>query len=248
MELTKYEKCILILLAAMLILFTVLYIVTTSQVGLAYKGSILIPSYEEGRTVYSGDIDKIAAQFVVTDDHIVTFTYGNKTYGPYTVKEDPTAAHASNKFLTGYTILDGDKVFFRGGVRKNENSYEFYDEAGKRISPEVTISSSIGGQSYDKDGNLIDPMVPSKTTILRLVSGPELTHKGNWGIWFAGLILSIFTAISVVFADAIFRFRMSLWIHDAYDVEPSDRALISRYIGWALGILLVFILFTKGLQ
>lgn len=248
MELTKYEKCILILLAAMLILFTVLYIVTTSQVGLAYKGSILIPSYEEGRTVYSGDIDKIAAQFVVTDDHIVTFTYGNKTYGPYTVKEDPTAAHASNKFLTGYTILDGDKVFFRGGVRKNENHYEFYDESGNRIGPEITISSSMGGQSYDKDGNLIDPMVPSKTTILRLVFGPELTHKGNWGYWFGGLLLSIFTAISVVFADAIFRFRMSLWIHDAYDVEPSDRALAVRYTGWALGILLTLIFFTKGLQ
>ena len=87
------------LLAAMLILFTVLYIVTTSQVGLAYKGSILIPSYEEGRTVYSGDIDKIAAQFVVTDDHIVTFTYGDKTYGPYNVTEDITAIPKENRFL-----------------------------------------------------------------------------------------------------------------------------------------------------
>ena len=248
MELTKYEKIILFLLVAMLIIFTVLYIVTTSQVGFAHQGSILILSYEEGRTVYTGEIEKTAAQFVVTDDHIITFTYGNKTYGPYTVKEDPTAAPANNKFLTGYTILDGDKVFFRGGVQNNGNYYSFYDTNGEYLGPEIFTTGSKNGYSYDKDGNRIDPMVPTKTTLLRLVSGPKLTHKGKWGYWFGGLILSIFTAISVVFADAIFYFRMSRWIHDAYDVEPSNRALAVRYTGWALGILLVMILFTKGLQ
>ena len=231
-----------------MIIFAVLYIVTTSQVGFAHKDSILIPSYEEGRTLYTGTIEKTEAQFIVTDDHTVTFIYGDKTYGPYTVREDPTTVPADKKHLTGYEILDGDKVFFRGSVRKNENYYEFYDEAGNWIGAEITDSSSNGGKTYDQDGNLIDPMIPTKTTLLRLVTGPELTHKGNGGVWFACLFLSIVTAVSVVFADALFHFRMSRWIQDPHDVEPSDRELTTRHIRWALSVLFLLILYIYGLQ
>ena len=248
MKLTLYQKCILFLLAAMLIIFTVLYIVTASQVGFAYSGSILIPSYEDNRTLYAGTIEGKQAQFVVTADHVITFTYGGKTYGPYTVREDPSAVPADKNYLTGYEILDGDKVFFRGGVHKNSDYYEFYDENGNWHNAEITVSNSNGSLTYDKDGNLIDPMAPSKTTLLQLVSDPKLTHKGNWEVWFLGLLLSIATAVSVLFADALFRFRMSFRISNPDDVEPSDWELGCRYVGWALSALIVLIIFIKGLQ
>lgn len=54
--LNYYQKCLLFLMAIMILVFTVLYPVTISRVGFEYKGTVLVPSQENGDTVYSGKI------------------------------------------------------------------------------------------------------------------------------------------------------------------------------------------------
>ncbi len=86
-SLNGYQKGVLLLMIAMVIIFTVFYAKTISQVGFAYQGAILVPSQENGSTVYAGKIEGEQASFTVTQDQTVVFQYGDKTYGPYTVKK-----------------------------------------------------------------------------------------------------------------------------------------------------------------
>ena len=54
--LDRYQKAVLIAMAAMILVFTALYAVTTGRVGYEYHGAILVPSGENCGTVYSGRI------------------------------------------------------------------------------------------------------------------------------------------------------------------------------------------------
>ena len=112
-ELDSYQKCILCILALLVLGFGALYAVTISRVGYEYRDTILVPTQENGATVYSGEIGGVPASFTVTESKTVTYRYGDKTYGPYTVTEDPTAVPAG-KYGTGVEVrLDG-KIIFRG--------------------------------------------------------------------------------------------------------------------------------------
>ena len=86
-SLNQYQKIVLLILAAMTALFSILYLIAFSRKGFAYKDTILIPSQEEGSTVYSGKIEGQLARFTVSPDKTVLFQYGDKTYGPYTARE-----------------------------------------------------------------------------------------------------------------------------------------------------------------
>ena len=90
-NLNRYQQIVLVLLAVMLLGFTIAYFLVSSRVGFAYRGAILQPQEENGNIVYAGRISGEDSSFTVTSDKVVTFRYGEKVYGPYTAYEDPTA-------------------------------------------------------------------------------------------------------------------------------------------------------------
>ena len=123
MERTKnlnlYQKSLLILMLVMILAFAIVYPMTILRVGYAYKNTILIPGQENGNTVYSGKLKGKEACFTVTEDKTVLFRHGEKTYGPYTAKEDPTAVPKDPEkatYMTGVELRKGDEILFRGGV------------------------------------------------------------------------------------------------------------------------------------
>ena len=50
------QKWILLIMGAMVLVFTILYPVTLSRVGYSYRDAILVPHEAEGTTVYSGKL------------------------------------------------------------------------------------------------------------------------------------------------------------------------------------------------
>lgn len=94
-SLGRYQKGILILMAAMILLFTALYPIVLSREGFLYRDALLIPSEEGGNTVYAGKIEGQPASFTLYDDRSVQFQYGDATYGPYTAAEAPTPFRTS---------------------------------------------------------------------------------------------------------------------------------------------------------
>ena len=247
-NLDGFQKFIARSLVVMFAVFTVVYAVTISMSGYAYEETILVHHTENGNAIYAGEINGERARFTVSSDKIVTFTYGDKTYGPYVVKEDPTAIPKDTMCKYGVEIREGDKIFFRGGYFYSHGHRFLYSEDGSTFDIGITVSSSNGGIVTDANGNIVDPMKPTPYTILSLAEGPELTHKGSWIVWFGCLLLSAMVMISVLFADELFHWGMSFRVQDAEMVEPSDWEITRRYIGWGLVTFLILILYFTGLK
>ena len=246
-RLGRYPKAILLLTAVMILAFTIVYPIVTARVGFLYEDTILVPSETNGASVYSGNIRGTDASFTVYADKTVVFQYGETVYGPYAAKEDATAIPKDSDLqarMTGIELRCGDEIVFRGGVVNSGDWRILYNEDGSFDTLRITATMS-DGTVVDENGNRIDPMEPSVSTILDLMDGPALTHKGAWLGWFGGVLLCAFTILSILFADELFRWNASFLVRNAEEAEPSDWEIAGRYISWAalpIGALVLFIL------
>lgn len=240
-----WQKGFLLLTAAMVLVFSLAYSATISREGFAYKDAILVPSQENGNTVYSGKIKGKQACFTVYADKTVEFRHGDKTYGPYTAKEDPTAISKEREAefdggepMIGVEIRRGEEIFFRGCVKKQGDKRWIFNENGDTEAVGTIDFSTLFGD---------DSMEPSVSAILNLMAGPKLEHKGNWDIWFCGVFLCIFTAVSILFVDELFRWDLSFRIRNAEQAVPSEWEITSRYLGWGFMVIMAAATFIAGL-
>jgi len=250
-SLNNYQKGLLIFMTAMALIFAVIYPKTISRVGYRYNDAILVPTEVNGYTVYSGKIKGEQAQFVVSNDNTVVFNYGDKAYGPYSVKEDITAIPKDSEMsesMSGIEVREGDNILFRGGVMDFGDYYWLFNEDGT-LDNMVGFSYVTGdGIERDENGNPIDKMKPSALTIYELVNNPELTHKGEGFAWFGAVFICILNALFILFADELFRWNLAFQIRNAEHAEPSDWEIAGRYLGWTAMIIVALVLFIMGLR
>lgn len=247
-DLNRYQKAIIIIMVIMVLAFSVIYPVTMSRAGFEYKGAILVPAREDGGTVYSGRLNWQQARFTVSEDKTVLFYCGDKTYGPYTAKEDPSAIPKDDEnaqYMTGVELRCKEEILFRGGVWDTGDFRFLYNEDG--TPADVGIYAEVGGIARDENGNIIDPLEPSPGSILELMAGPKLKHKGQWPLWAGGAALCILNALSILFADELFRWQLSFSIRDPDRAQPSDWELGTRYIGWTVLAAMALVFFIRGL-
>ena len=249
-SLNRYQKFLLLFMLAMVLCFTVLYPITISRKGFFYRDTILVPRQENGATLYSGKIEGKSACFTVYPDKRVTFTYGDKTYGPYIALEDPSAVPENSgapEPLTGIELRRGEDIWFRGGMLMQGNDFLLYSEDGSPAALGLFVTMS-DGRIINEYGQVIDPMEPSVYDLVELMTGPQLTHKGSWSIWVSCVLICVITAVSILFADDLFRWQMSFRILNAEDAEPSEWEISARYISWTILPILSLILFIVGLR
>ena len=245
-ELDRYPKILLILLLGMTVIFAGVYGVVTSRVGFLHNDTIFVPRQENGFTLYEATVDGQRCAFTVTAD-TVTLLWGDKTYGPYTLREDPTAVPEDISFpMSGIEILDGQKVYFRGGVTDEVTDFWLVNEDGSHTD---SMSYTLGdGIEYDMNGNPIDHRKPVPYQIVSLLRGPELTHKGDWTVFLIGVFCTIATAVSILFADELFYLSICFRVENAETAEPSDWYITSRNFSWALLASFSCAAFFIGLQ
>ena len=249
-QLGRYPKIILLLIAIIVPAFTIVYPIVTSRVGFLYEDTILVPSEANGATVYSGKIRGTAASFTVYADKTVVFQYGETVYGPYTAKDDAIAIPKDNNLhaqMTGIELRCGGEIVFRGGVVNSGDWRMLYNEDGSFETLRITATMS-DGTVVDENGNRIDPMEPSVSTILDLLDGPALTHKGAWLGWLGGVLLCAFAVLSILFADELFRWNASFLVRNAEEAEPSEWEIAGRYISWTALPIDALVLFILGLR
>lgn len=252
-DLDRYQKGILLLLVAMIVVFGVVYSVVSSRVGFLYMDKILQPGEENGNTVYSGTIKGQESKFIVTPEKEVTFLHGDKVYGPYTAKEDPAAIPENDDFsahMTGIEVKDGTETIFRGGIFQIGGSDSYWMLISEDGTNESFVISAVmsDGTVVDSDGNVIDQMEPSVSTILELMDGPALTKKGEWTAWLLGLLVCVVTAVSMLFSDELFRWNLAFQIRNVDQAEPSEWEIASRYLGWTVLTIMALVLYIMGLQ
>ena len=210
----------------MVLVFTAAYFIVSSKKGFKYKDAILIPKQENGNTIYSGKIEGKQASF--------------------TAKEDPSAIpDGIGDDVTGIELRCGKETIFRGAVASSGDHTLLYNEDGEL---ELEFSVSVhNGTVTDENGNVIDQMKPSISTILDLMAGPVLVHKGEWPAWFTGAFICILIAVSILFADELFRLKLSFEIRNADRAEPSDLEIAGRYFSWTIMPVLAMIIFIMGI-
>lgn len=166
------------------------------------------------------------------------------------MKEDPTAIPRDKEVaeeMTGVEIRNGDKLLFRGGVWDTGYSYWFYNEDGTLENLGISVYTCYGVE-YDENGNIIDRMEPSAATIYELLNEPELTHKGEPLAWFGTVFICILNALTMLFADELFRWNLVFQIRNVEKAEPSDWEIAQRYIVWTVMAIMALVLFIIGLQ
>lgn len=249
-NLDGYQKAILLAMAAMVLVFSAIYLLTVRRVGYLYQGAILVPTREDGATVYTGSIRNTAAQFRVTENQ-VTFRYGDTQYGPYTLESDPTAVPSQQdtaKGFVGIEIRDKGKILFRGGVRALQDYCFFIHSDGSSDFLSI-YEDEVTGVAYNAEtGEVYDRMAPTLRDIYTLLTNPPLTHKGEGMAWLAGVVMCIVNAVTLLFADELFYWKMSFLVRNAQGAEPSDWELGQRFIGWAALGILALVVFVLGLQ
>ena len=112
---------------------------------------------------------------------------------------------------------------------------------------EITVTTN-SRTVIDEHGNVIDPMEPSVSTILELMSEPELTHKGEWLAWFGAVFICVINALLILFSNELFRWNLKFQIQNADLAEPSDWEIASRYISWTILTIMALVIFIMGLQ
>ncbi|MDD6212298.1 MAG: hypothetical protein PUB22_04045, partial [Clostridiales bacterium] len=148
---------------------------------------------------------------------------------------------------TGVELRQGEDILFRGGVLETGDSFWLYNEDGTLDNFGFSYVTSDGIE-WDENGNEIDPLEPSASTILELMNDPKLTHKGEWFAWFGALFICVLNAIYILFADELFRWNLAFRIRNVDHAEPSDWEIAGRYIGWIFLSIMALVLFIIGLQ
>ena len=255
-EFNGYQKGILLLSLAMIVIFTVVYPIAYAQVGFIYwkdyDHGFLEMHKENGATVYEGSLEGERITFRIEKANTLVCRYGDETFGPFIVRRDSTAkpdGRANEPNMVGVEILEGEEIFFRGGVvpskKDGELSMLLYDERIYTPNYDVVLAPGYGLVVDDEKDYYSSE--PSVFTILRLLDGPKLIHKADWQYWLWGAFFSVSAVISLLFADALFRFRMMFWVDDIDSVYPSDWEIATRYIGWTACVIAAFGSFMYGL-
>ena len=250
-ELNWYQKGILLLLLVLIPVYAVIYHVNVSRVGVLYNDKIFVPAEENGATIYSGKLEGKPSSFTVSGDKTtVTFHCGDTVYGPYTIEEDPSAL-ADIEFcpsdMLGVALYDGETLLFRGGFWPSGDFTQLYRADG---SPDLNMGlyAVENGVWKNADGSVVDPAKPDAADILRIALAPELTHKGDWLVWFGAVCISLLNAATILYADELFRWNLSFQIQNAEDAQPSEWEMLSRYLGWTVLTILAFIVYILGLK
>lgn len=178
-SLGRYQKSVLLATALMALVFTAVYLTVTARVGFAFGDAILLDVHEVSADVYTGKVRGETVRFTVNADRSVTFQRGERLYGPYTAAEDPTAVPADSAlaaYMTGVELRRGGEVVFRGGVLENGGMYLLYREDGGLA--DIRGVDAPGDYAADESGSAVSEE-PSVLTLLTLISGPVLRHKGQ---------------------------------------------------------------------
>ena len=78
-------------------------------------------------------------------------------------------------------------------------------------------------------------MMAGSAAVYALINKPVI-----WGFWVIALIITILNALSIVFADELFKWSMIFKVDNPDNVEPHFFQICTRYISW-VGLTIVAI-------
>lgn len=239
------QRILLLLQVFLFILFLILYATIGCQQVIKYQDALFRRRTDGDIIFYSGKLNGETAVFTVSPGPVVKYRWGDTLYGPYIITEDPTAVPdeedlpeyiISTRFLTGVEVREGSDTLFRGAFLTSGSVFLVLSEDGTPYSP---VSVVVGSNTK---------MEPSVRSILRIACAPDPTPRGHWELFLLGAFVCVINAVSILFADTLFRFHLQFRVKYPEDAEPSDWELFSRWVGWVVLTITALVLFIVGLN
>lgn len=242
MELTRFQKILLAVLAGMLVLFGTLMIIFRVHPGVLFEESLLKITEGDGETIYSGRAYgtpvTITVSWPTNFETDVEFTIGDRFHDVCQVfypTEDIRTERGNS--VGGIEIRKNGELLFEGGYDP-EDELGWYGKNGEwEPFTNLQIRGYAGG----------DPWWGYETTagqIVRFAFGPKTSAHGDPALFGMAVFLSAFTAVYVLFWRTFFRWRH--WA--ARDPEPSEGYVYFEQIGWVVFTVVIAIVYVIALS
>lgn len=228
-ERTRFQKIVLLILAAMAVFFAVLTAVSRTQKGAYFEEALLRRELcAPNVTAYRGRAHGTPVDVTVTRDSEKRTTVGFHIEGVLAevcVVDYPLAPIRTEQGRTanGVRITKNGEPLFEGGYDP-EDTYGWYSpdgtwDAGGAITVRGVTSDPWNGFEVDR------------SDAMRFALGPELESRGSWGMYFLMLVFTILVALDAAFPRTMFYLQHCC---DVRDPEPSDFYLACQKAGWVV--------------
>ena len=223
-ERTRFQKIVLLILAAMILLFGVLSVVSLCRKGVVFEETLLRIQTEDDCTVYSGKVYGDPVSVVVRPAEMqVEYVAGNAIHDVYTVEYPLESIQTQFGSMSGIRILKNDKIMFEGGYDPQQEFMRWVDESGE-WDAELYIT-------YGVYGGMTAPAELTKHDVMYFLEGPDVVHRGSIGLYLLMVLFTLILMVDVACPLVLFKLQHML---DVRDPEPSDFYLLMQKVGWVL--------------
>ena len=229
-ERTRLQKIVLLALAAMVMVFGSLTLVSKLHRGVLFSDTILKVEERADETVYSGKIRGREVSVFVTQESgtavLVTSAEKGRTPDVYRVEYPLAPVQTEHGPVDGIRVTKNGRALFEGGYDSGNAPGGWYNADGQ-WDPGVYITFGDGGDQAEQD----TPLTLDERDVLYFARGPELTARGSRMLYFLMVLASAMVALDVAFPLTMFRLQHMC---DVRDPEPTDFYLAMQRMGWVV--------------
>lgn len=224
-ERTRLQNIILLILAAMILLFGVLNVVSLFRKGVVFEETLLRIQTEADHTTYYGTVygDEVSVTVRPAESQ-VEYAVGDRVHDVYTVEYPLEPIETEFVTLDGIRILKDGQVLFEGGYDPYQPHMQWYNKDGE-WDPGIYVTFSTSGEGLSAPEEL------TKGRIMYFLEGPELVHRGSIGLYLLVVLMTLLLMLDVAYPLVLFRLEHCC---DVRDPEPSDFYLAMQKVVWVI--------------
>lgn len=231
-ERTLFQKSVLIILAAMIVVFGVVNGFNQTREGILFRDKFLRREEVTDADCFTGKVEGESVTILRwygdgSETREITLQVGERIHDTYTVYLGepmiPLKGVTASQLLEVPTVrvTRNDAVIFEGGYQASSGFF-FTPEGEWSV---LGIHAMTDGTAVDwvKDG------VPHGF-LVGLALGPELVTRGDWRLYALMVFLTLAMMVDVAFPYTLFCWR---YRHIVKDPEPTDDYMAMQHLGWA---------------
>ena len=236
-ERTLYQKIVLVILAAMIVVFGVVTAFNQSRKGILFRDSFLRLEEVTDADCFTGEAEGERVTILrwygsENGTRTITLRAGDRLNDTYTVylgepiiQLSGVVSNVASSRLEVPTvrIAKNDAVLFEGGYQASSGF--FFTSDGEWSGLNIGMSTHVAGADPWKDYTM------SKSLLVGLALEPELVDRGDWRLYGLMVFFTLAVMVDVAFPYTLFRWRHHRWVKDP---EPTDDYMSVQHLLWVI--------------
>jgi len=228
---TRYQNIILVILAAITVVFGVLLAYNRTQSGIQFRDGFLKQEIRAENTVYYGHCEGEDVAIYVTektDGTLVQILAGERKW-----------EYIVSSWTGGTEMYPGDRPVVISDVAGEELFRGYIGSSGHLFNESHNLdweSSGVHAVIRYDGADEWGKYTPPKLVVAELAEGPEIIHRGSIGLFILMLIATLCVAVDVLFPAFWFQVEHMFSVRNP---EPSDFYIAMQRLSWAVSPVLL---------